>query len=124
MSHAEITPEDREDIHDALSSLQYSIHAYAKEKGWWDTERNLPETIALMHRELSEALEELRTGKLTTDVYHEPDGKPCGFGVELADVIIRVLDTAEHEGICIGCLLLEKHAFNLTRAHRHGGKTA
>jgi hypothetical protein len=35
-------------------------HATAKEKGWWDFERSDGELIALMHSELSEALEAMR----------------------------------------------------------------
>ena len=35
-------------------------HKTAKEKGWWDSERNEGEIIALMHSELSEALEAMR----------------------------------------------------------------
>ncbi len=35
------------------------VHDTAREKGWWDKERNDGEMIALMHSELSEALEAL-----------------------------------------------------------------
>ena len=39
---------------------QEAVHQNAKAKGWWDDERNDGEAIALMHSELSEALEVLR----------------------------------------------------------------
>lgn len=49
-------------------------------------------------------------------------GKMEGIPSELADVIIRVLDMAEHYGIDIEAALKEKHAYNLTRPYKHGGK--
>ena len=41
---------------------------------------------------------------------------------ELADIVIRVGDLAERLGIDLGRAVEEKHAFNLTRAMKHGGK--
>ena len=43
---------------------------------------------------------------------------------ELADVIIRALDTAKAMGIDIGRAVQVKSAFNETRPFRHGGKKA
>ena len=47
-------------IQAAIAGLGERINDIAKEKGWWDEERNNGEMIALMHSELSEALEWLR----------------------------------------------------------------
>lgn len=104
-----------------IDSLQKRAHQTSKAKGWWDGERSIPEQIALMHSELSEALEAFRIG----DEYHiEPNGKPEGIYVELADCVIRIMDTLEANGQSLYTLLLQKMNYNDTRPHRHGGKKA
>lgn len=49
----------------------------------------------------------------------QPD-KPEGFGVELADVIIRILDFCAGYGINIDALVNMKIEYNKTRPFRHG----
>ena len=51
------------------------------------------------------------------------DPKPEGMPIELADVIIRILDMGYAEGIDIGQAIHTKMQYNKTRSHRHGGKT-
>jgi NTP pyrophosphatase (non-canonical NTP hydrolase) len=100
--------------------LQSEIHQMAVDKGWYDgtTERNPAELIALMHSELSEALEAFRC--------NNPPDKHCPtFGnaeIELADCIIRILDACQHWGINLGAALLAKMEANARRPARHGGK--
>lgn len=45
-----------------------------------------------------------------------------GVPSELADIVIRVLDLAEYYGIDMGEAIAQKHAYNLTRPYKHGGK--
>jgi NTP pyrophosphatase (non-canonical NTP hydrolase) len=43
---------------------------------------------------------------------------------ELADIIIRTLDTAASMNINIAKALAVKHAYNVSRPYKHGGKKA
>jgi NTP pyrophosphatase (non-canonical NTP hydrolase) len=98
--------------------MQADIHQAAIAKGWWDNPRNHGEIIALIHSELSEALEVIRNG--------EPmSGKIPEFTeleLELADVAIRLMDYAESRGIDLWSEIAAKAEYNKTRSYRHGGK--
>lgn len=50
------------------------------------------------------------------------DCEPEGVPIELADIILRVLDIAGGEGIDIQWALSIKAAYNAHRPHLHGGK--
>jgi NTP pyrophosphatase (non-canonical NTP hydrolase) len=95
-----------------------AVHSTAKDKGWWDKERNDGEIIALMHSELSEALEALRHGNPPDN--HIPDF--TGVEAELADVVIRIMDYADARGFRVAEAIEAKMAFNDSRARKHGGK--
>jgi NTP pyrophosphatase (non-canonical NTP hydrolase) len=95
-----------------------AVHAQAVATGWWEADRNEGELIALMHSELSEALEGLRHGNPPSD--HIPAFS--AVEEEFADVVIRIMDHAAAKGYRVGEALEAKLAFNQTRPHRHGGK--
>ena len=102
-----------------INQLAHEIHETAKDHGWYESHRELPELIALMHSELSEALEEYRDKK---PMQYMQDGKPEGVAIELADCVIRILDAAAYMGLDIGGAIYEKMNYNKTRPWRHGGK--
>lgn len=107
-----------------IQEWQKEVHEVAVSKGWWESDRNVGEALALMHSELSEALEEYRAGHPLGVTRKADNGKPEGFLVELADVAIRVFDFCEAYSLDLEAAIAEKHAFNRTRPYRHGGKVA
>jgi hypothetical protein len=112
-----------------LNELAKEVHANSLEKGWWEAgERPFGEVIALIHQELSEALEEYRHGHEYHEVYYSQGtngkDKPEGIPVELADVIIRILDFVGGTGMDIDEAIRIKVRYNKTRPYRHGGLKA
>jgi hypothetical protein len=119
---------------DALNALANEFHGYAREKGFYEnfdpTDRTRAAAdIALVHSELSEALDEVRNqGLAMTDIYYlrprltaaAPPAKPEGVPVEMVDALIRILDFCGARGIDIGNAVRVKIAYNAKRPHKHG----
>jgi NTP pyrophosphatase (non-canonical NTP hydrolase) len=94
------------------------INAIARDKGWWQADRNEAEMIMLMVTELAEAVEGLRHGNPPSD--HIPAFS--AVEEELADCIIRIMDYGQAKGYRVAEALVAKVAFNRTRPFMHGGK--
>lgn len=105
---------------EAIEALCYICRTDAAANGWWDKPRSESELIALMHSELSEALECIRDGE--PDLHYDERGKPLGKMSEYADVLIRIFDAVGEDGAALAEAVERKILFNRTRGHRHGGK--
>ena len=103
---------------DGIRAAQELAHKTATDAGWYTNpvtgepvKRNFGEVVALMHSELSEALEADRKS-LKDDKLPHRDGRE----VEFADCIIRILDTAAALGMDLAGALIEKNRYNKDRA--------
>lgn len=113
---------------EAVTLLRDLCHSAAFNAGWWGTNglvdayRNevrrdtrfgkalAAEKLALVHSEVSEALEGLRKGKADE---HLPEFS--SEAVELADALIRIFDYAGARRLPLGDALVAKMAYNAVR---------
>lgn len=113
----ELVVTDREPVD--FAQTQKEAYANSVSKKFWEAPPNIPEKLALIHSEISEALEEYRDGHDLKKTYLK-NGKPEGFGVELADAVIRIMDLAENQSIDLATLIRIKMRYNATRPEKHG----
>ena len=100
-----------------LNTLQSMVYDWNATQGFWSgSQDSVGSKIALMHSELSEALEADRKN-ITSD-----DKIPAytGLEAELADAVIRILDFSGRHDLRLGEAIIEKLTFNTTRPFKHG----
>lgn len=120
-----------------ISEIVTRAHDNAVKHGFWDPAPEFGTAIALIHSELSEALEEMRAGNKIRPgtpvpmLYYSGGGyvataptkactKPEGVAVELADAVIRIADLCGHMGIDLEAAIALKMEYNETRPFKHG----
>ena len=110
---------------DSWEAVAKIVHKMAVDHGFWSFseghERNKGEAIALIHSELSEALEAVRD----EDGAYKPMDKHLphreSVTVELADAVIRIMDFAEGFGYKnLPIVIMEKIRYNSNRPKMHG----
>lgn len=126
-------------VRNGINAACTKYYSESKSRGWWDDphltyligngQTDLAKTaamqvyatkIALVHSEVSEALEGLRRGKMDEHLPHRNSVE-----VELADALIRIFDLAGRLNIDLGGAVVEKGRYNMKRAdhekeHRAG----
>lgn len=105
-----IKVEEEKPMNLTINELCIQAFETAKSKGWHDEPRETGTKLALIHSEVSEALEADRMGDQEN------------FAEELADVVIRVLDLCGSMGINLEKAIAEKMEKNKDRSYKHGGK--
>jgi NTP pyrophosphatase (non-canonical NTP hydrolase) len=101
-----------------FQNLSGEINNLAISNGFW-LSQNKAEKIALMHSELSEALEVIRKDSVASDS-HCPEH--FALTVELADCVIRIMDFCAYFGLDLGSAIIDKNDYNKTRPYKHGKK--
>ena len=116
-----------------LKAATEEIKANNHDKGWYDNPNGFLGDMALLHSEVSEAVDAWRVhgtadatvgSPLLDDMFPNTLPKPEGVGSEFADIFIRLLDDCYLHDIDLVTEVLRKMAFNRSRPYRHGGKRA
>lgn len=100
------------------------VYKWCITKGWEpDINRSFGDEIALLHSEVSEALEAFRSHGFDTVITDSVTGKRDDVASEFADIFIRLLHYSYVHDIDLEREFKVKMAYNETRAYRHGGRT-
>lgn len=115
-----------------INEISRLVYELAHEKGWYDTpmteDAYIEKCCNNLHDETSELHEAFRNNHLRELCDKSDKMKAAGIEPltcleeELADIFIRVCDNAYHLKVDLASAVERKHAFNATRAYRHGGK--
>lgn len=110
-----------------LNTMTAQVHDTAVKHGWHGGER--PEgyetmledikCLSLIASEAFEAIDGIRKNGYAADE-HCPDFS--ALEIELADVVIRIMDFAGLRNLRLGKAIMAKMKYNETRKYRHGGK--
>lgn len=100
-----------------INDMCHEAFATAKEKGFnaeidFNDTRMVLSMLALVHTEVSEAVEAARKGNREN------------FEEELADTVIRVFALSGAMGVNLEQAIVNKMEKNKNRPHQHGGKRA
>lgn len=90
--------------------MQDWVRRINEQNGWFEADRPFSADIALLHSEVSEAYEGFRNHDMNN--VHE----------ELADILIRLLDTCERLEVNLTEEFMRKCLKNMRRGYKHGGK--